>query len=62
MQTDTPEGSQDKATNDKKEEKADKKSDKKVKVVAWNFRAHHTCKKRRLDFSLREHEGEVKAW
>ena len=31
MQTDTPEGSQDKATNDKKEEKADKKSDKKVK-------------------------------
>ena len=27
------------------------------------FRARHTCKKiGRLDFSLREHEGEVKAW
>jgi hypothetical protein len=27
------------------------------------LRAHHTCKKTgRLDFSLREHVGELKAW
>jgi hypothetical protein len=33
-----------------------------TKLLLYNYRVHHTCKK--LDFSLelREHEGEVKAW